>query len=69
MRIVAKYEALQLDFQGSFGMAMIGLWYPVYNRHLSWVGVRLETDAEEAASPGFFSKITDDFQAIGALGN
>lgn len=46
-----------------------GLWYPVYNRHLSWVGVRLETDAEEAASPGFFAKVVADLQEIKATGN
>ena len=50
-------------------MAMIGLWYPIYNRHLSWVGIRLETAAEEAASPGYFSEVSADLQTIDAIGN
>jgi len=45
------------------------LWYPVYNRHLSWVGVRLETGVEEAASSDIFARMVVDLQAVEAIGS
>ena len=53
-------------------MMATGLWYPVYDRNLSWVGVRLETDAGDAGevvSPAFFARTTADLQAIKAIGD
>ncbi len=45
-----------------------GLWYPVYDRHLGWVGMRLDTDVE-MASPDFLSQMAADLQAIEAIGS
>lgn len=45
------------------------LWYPVYNRRLSWVGVRLETGVEKVASPDIFARMAADLQAVDAIGS
>ncbi|MFA7240958.1 MAG: HDOD domain-containing protein [Sulfuricellaceae bacterium] len=46
-----------------------GLWRPVYNRHLSWIGVRLETDAGESVAPDFFVRTVAELQAVDAKAN
>jgi len=44
-----------------------GLWYPVYDRHLAWVGVRLDTDAA-ALSPDFYAETVAALQVIEGVG-
>jgi EAL and modified HD-GYP domain-containing signal transduction protein len=49
-------------------MMATGLWYPVYDRHLSWIGVKLETDAAETASSDFFAQMIADLRVIEEIG-
>jgi len=44
-----------------------GLWYPVYDRHLAWVGVRLETDAT-ALAPDLYAETVAALQALEGVG-
>lgn len=50
-------------------MLATGLWYPVYDRHLAWVGVRLETDAAVSVSRNFLDSVSSDALAIEGFGN
>ena len=50
-------------------MLAIGLWYPVYDRHLAWVGVRLETDASVSVAKDFFDEVSSDALAIEGFGS
>lgn len=50
-------------------MMTTGLWHPVYDQSLSWVGVKLGTDAEESVSPDFFARMAADLQAAEAIGD
>lgn len=47
------------------GVNATGLWYPVYDRHLAWVGVRLETDA---LAPELYAETVAALQAIEGVG-
>lgn len=50
-------------------MLAIGLWYPVYDRHLAWVGVRLETDTAVSVAQDFFEEVSSDALAIEGFGS
>ncbi len=41
-------------------MSAIGLWYPVYDRSLAWVGVSLETDTSVFVPQGFFDRMSSE---------
>lgn len=45
-------------------MSAIGLWYPVYDRRLAWVGIRLETDSTIAVPQDFFEETSSDALAV-----
>ncbi|OGS99606.1 MAG: hypothetical protein A3F73_00285 [Gallionellales bacterium RIFCSPLOWO2_12_FULL_59_22] len=45
-------------------MSTIGLWYPVYDRHLAWVGVSLETDTTIDVPQEFFGQMSGAALAI-----
>jgi EAL and modified HD-GYP domain-containing signal transduction protein len=45
-------------------MSAIGLWYPVYDRTLAWVGVSLETDASVFVSQDFFDQMSSKALAV-----
>ena len=47
-------------------MSAIGLWYPVYDRSLAWVGVSLETDTSALVPHDFFDKMSS--KALAAEG-
>lgn len=50
-------------------MVAIGLWYPVYDRHLAWIGVRLETDVAISVPRDFFDGVSSDALAIEGFGS
>lgn len=50
-------------------MLASGLWYPVYDRHLAWVGVRLETDTAVAVPQNFIEEVSCDALAIEGFGS
>ncbi len=45
-------------------MSAIGLWYPVYDRSLAWVGVNLETDKSIFIPQDFFEQMSSEALAI-----
>src|SRR5574340_1151263 len=45
-------------------MSAIGLWYPVYDRSLAWVGVSLETDKSVFVPQDFFDQMSSEALAI-----
>src|SRR5574340_653368 len=45
-------------------MSAIGLWHPVYDRSLAWVGVSLETDTSIFVPQDFFSQMSSEALAI-----
>lgn len=45
-------------------MSAIGLWYPVYDRSLAWVGVSLETDASVSVPQDFFDQMSSKALAV-----
>ncbi len=45
-------------------MSAIGLWYPVYDRHLAWVGVSLETDTSIFVPQDFFDQMSSEALAV-----
>ena len=50
-------------------MSAIGLWYPVYDQRLKWVGVRLETDASAAVARDFFAEMSSAALAVEGVEN
>lgn len=45
-------------------MSAIGLWYPVYDRNLAWVGVSLETDTLVFVPQDFFDQMSSKALAV-----
>lgn len=45
-------------------MSAIGLWYPVYDRSLAWVGVSLETDKSVFVPQNFFDQMSSEALAV-----
>ena len=45
-------------------MPAIGLWYPVYDRRLAWVGVSLETDTSISVPQDFFDRMSSEALAV-----
>ena len=45
-------------------MSAIGLWYPVYDRSLAWVGVNLETDTSVFVPHDFFDQMSSEALAV-----
>lgn len=45
-------------------MSAIGLWYPVYDHRLEWVGVSLETDASVFVPQDFFDQMSSEALAV-----
>jgi len=45
-------------------MSAIGLWYPVYDRRLAWVGVSLETDTSIFVPQNFFDQMSSEALAV-----
>ncbi len=49
-------------------MAAIGLWYPVYDQRLAWMGVRLETDETASVERDFFVEMSNAALAVEGVG-
>lgn len=45
-------------------MQAIGLWFPVYDRKLSWVGVSLETDTSIFVPQNFFDQMSSEALSV-----
>ena len=50
-------------------MSAIGLWYPVYDRRLAWVGVSLETDTSIFVPQDFFDLMSSEALAVDGVDN